>query len=592
VQKVVRKAEVEGALPAREPAIQNLPPRSDVGTVILHWATAIAFVVSLLTGLRIAGFGYVAPTFSQWLSPFLPQGEMWTWHFVASLALFFCSSAYVLYIFRSGLGARNKLSRVKMLVMAGAPRKRRWEAVNIGLHWFIYALITILTATGILLYLGYGGWWVWVHSVSALVGFAYIFVHVLTHYLYGGWWQLLRLFRPATLVQTWGVRPYPLLLASVAGLGTVAALAGIDWTTRDTLVISRVSGAPNLDGLIDDSIWANTEAVTVRTEQGANLGGTGESLVEVRAVHDGENVYFAFKWEDPSRSLRRVPLIKKQDGWHLLATDADRADVSDFYEDKLAVGFSRSAEFGSGESTYLGPKPLADKPAPIHGQGYHYTAEGKLMDVWQWKASRGGLLGYVDDQYFDRPREPKPAEVEGKARYQAGYWNDEGRTFYSYNYVGEAPGGYRGPVKVPHLPKDWQATVASLGRFDLDPDSSDSEGARWWMMTDTETVPYSPEIDATIPVGTVMPGVLIQGAYEGDRAEIRGAAKWTDGHWYLETSRPLQTGSKTDHDFLADQNLYMWVSVFDHTQIRHTRHVRPVRILIQDGDRAVATRSN
>ena len=48
------------------------------------------------------------------------------------------------------------------------------------------------------------------------------------------------------------------------------------------------------------------------------------------------------------------------------------------------------------------------------------------------------------------------------------------------------------------------------------------------MMTDSETVPYSPELDATIPVGTVMPGVLIQGNYEGDRADLRGAAKWTE----------------------------------------------------------------
>src|SRR5438270_8173482 len=36
------------------------PPRSDVGTIILHWSTAIAFVVSLLTGIRMATFGWVA----------------------------------------------------------------------------------------------------------------------------------------------------------------------------------------------------------------------------------------------------------------------------------------------------------------------------------------------------------------------------------------------------------------------------------------------------------------------------------------------------------------------------------------------------
>lgn len=563
------------------PRRAETPPRTDVGTILLHWATAIAFVVSLFTGLRMATFGYVAPRFAQWISPILPQGEMWTWHFFAGLGLFFCASGYLIYVRRSGLGARNALKRLRVMLMP-VVQKKRWESVNISLHWFAYALIAVMTATGVILYLGYGGWWVWIHSVAALIGFGYIFLHILTHYLYGGWWQLLRLFRPAQLVVTRAMRPYPLLIATVVGIATMAVAAGVDWSSRETLIIARVNTAPKLDGVLDDEVWTAARPVFVQTQQGANLGGTGESLVEVRAVHDGKKVYFAFRWEDPTRSLRRVPLVKQADGWHLLASRVDVADVADFYEDKLAIGFSRSPTFGSGESTYLGTQPLADKPPPLHGLGYHYTAPGNLMDVWQWKASRGGHLGRVDDQYFDTPRDLTPDEAAGRTRYQAGYWNDPGRTFYSYNYVGEPPGGFRGPVKVVRLPKDWKAMVAALGKFDLDPDSSDSEGARWWMMTDTETVPYSPELDAKIPVGTVMPGVLIQGEYEGDRADLHGAAKWKDGHWHLETVRALRTGSKYDHDFVPGQPLYMWVNVFDHSQIRHTRHARPVRVVVQE----------
>jgi cytochrome b561 len=557
------------------------PPRSDIGTIILHWTTAIAFVVSLVTGIRIATFGYVLPGLSQWLSPIMPQGEMWTWHFFSGLTLFFCASAYFIYLNRSGLTARNALKKARVAIMPVASRMR-WQAINVGLHWFIYALITVMMVTGVILYLGYGGWWVWVHSISAFIGFGYIFLHVVAHYLFGGWWQLFRLFRPAQLVVTQAVRPYPLLLAAAVGVATIALAAGVDWTTRDTLVITRVTGAPKLDGVLDDDVWPKARPIYVHTQQGANLGGTGESLVEVRAVHDGQQVYFAIKWGDPSRSLRRVPVIKKADGWHFVATHVDVADVNDFYEDKLALGFSRSPAFGSGEATYLGTKPLADKPPPVHGLGYHYTAPGNLMDVWQWKASRGGHLGYVDDQYFEAPRETTPAEATGKARYQAGYWNDPGRAFYSYNYPAVPPRTPSGPFKLQRLPKDWKATVAALGKFDLNPDSSDPEGARWWMMTDTETVSYSAELDATIPIGVILPAVLITGNYEGDRAELRGAARWKDGHWYLETMRALKTGSKYDHDFVPGHDLYMWVSVFDHTQIRHTRHARPVRIVTQE----------
>ena len=208
----------------------------------------------------------------------------------------------------------------------------------------------------------------------------------------------------------------------------------------------------------------------VHTHQGANLGGTGSSTVEVWAGRDDTKVYFAFKWQDPTRSMRRIPMIKREDGWHILHDRADLADVNTFYEDKIAVAFTTTATFGGGNSTYLGTKPLADKPPPFHERGYHYTEDGSLVDVWQWKASRGGHLGYVDDQYFGPPRDPTPAEAAGQARYQAGYWNDPGRAFYSYNYKGEPPGGFQGPVEVVRLPVDRQKTVKELGRFDLDPD--------------------------------------------------------------------------------------------------------------------------
>src|SRR5882757_8450601 len=123
------------------------PPRSDLGTIILHWTTAIAFVVSLLTGIRMATFGFTLPRLSQWLSPILPQGEMWTWHFVAGLGLFFCASAYLIYLNRGGLTARNALKKVRVALMPVAS-KMRWQAVNVGWHWFVYALITVMMVTG------------------------------------------------------------------------------------------------------------------------------------------------------------------------------------------------------------------------------------------------------------------------------------------------------------------------------------------------------------------------------------------------------------------------------------------------------------
>ena len=96
--------------------------------------------------------------------------------------------------------------------------------------------------------------------------------------------------------------------------------------------------------------------------------GPGASRVEIWAMRDDEKSYFAFKWQDPTRSLRRLPMIKREDGWHLLHDRADLADVNTFYEDKFAVAFTTTALFGSGNSTHLGAKPLGDKPAPLHAR--------------------------------------------------------------------------------------------------------------------------------------------------------------------------------------------------------------------------------
>src|SRR5262249_14709897 len=144
------------------------------------------------------------------------------------------------------------------------------------------------------------------------------------------------------------VKPKPLLIAACVGVAIAAGIAATDFLTRDTLVMRRVAKAPDPKLLLDDPVWATAQKVRIQTQQGINLGGTGASLVEVRAVHDGTKAYFAFRWEDPTESLRREPLIKQADGWHIIADNTYTDDVTGFYEDKFAVIFSTSNAFGSG----------------------------------------------------------------------------------------------------------------------------------------------------------------------------------------------------------------------------------------------------
>jgi hypothetical protein len=98
-------------------------------------------------------------------------------------------------------------------------------------------------------------------------------------------------------------------------------------------------------------------------------------------------------------------------------------------------------------------------------------------------------------------------------------------------------------------------------------------------MTEAESVPYAVELDQLIPVGTILPGVIIAGDFSGDRGDVRCAARWASGHWALEVARRLDTKSKFDVPLRS--GVFMRVAAFDHSQIRHTRHVRPIRLEVE-----------
>ncbi len=156
------------------------------------------------------------------------------------------------------------------------------------------------------------------------------------------------------------------------------------------------------------------------------------------------------------------------------------------------------------------------------------------------------------------------------------YYNpDEGKAFYVYNYIGDPVTHYHGTVGVHRLPIDHKKMTSLMGTIDLSTEAIEDEGSQWWMF-ENESVPYSPEKDAEIPVGTVIPGVLIQGEYSGSRADLLGGSRWQDDHWTLEVVRNMDTGQS--QDLAMKDGLFMWVSAFDHNQTRHTRHSRPVRL--------------
>jgi cytochrome b subunit of formate dehydrogenase len=582
------------------------PPRSDLGTVLLHWAVVAAVAVLMLTGLQIASDD---PRL-RFLEPVrfvFAHRNVWQLHVWAGLALFGIGVAYVTYVAKAGILARIKFDRVRRAGIFGNARSR-WGTINVLVHWMLLVALLIVMATGVLLYLGFGGLVVDVHLAGAAGILGLTLLHVCTHLAYGGMAQLLRILRPTTHLPTPTpnliellatavkeqdrrdvqhdatprsagtrrslaptVHAHPLVSAIAAGLAAAALAAAIDRGAEDELMMAQIaaSQAPTLDGDTSDVAWRHAIPVRVRTLHGANLDGTGSSSVEIRAVHDGTNAYIAVTWDDPTRSLKHLPLAKRADGWHLLQTVYDMDDESAYYEDSIAIMLSRETVPGGGAGIF-GPRNLPDRTQAAAPQRREVGSTSTLVDVWQWKAIRGGLAGFVDDMLVGGPADTGGDTLTLRP--------DAGRAPFATNFKAEGAGGYRGAVTPLRLPKDLASTTRALMRVDLDPEHSEQDGARWWL-TNEDSVPYASALDQKIPIGTVIPGIILSGTFDGDRGDVRCGARWAAGRWTLKISRRLSTGSGSD--IALSSGVLLWVAVFDHTQSRHTRHLRPIRLEVK-----------
>jgi len=608
--------------------------KTDIGTIILHWTLVVLLFVAVTTGLRIA---IDSPHDMTWLQIFdfvLPQDIVWTAHIPVGTALFALAIAYTIYLGKTGLSRRIRPDLTRLTGLTRS-RQARYGAINILLYWALFVVLVTQMVTGTMLYLGYGGAAADLHFYATWLIIGYFPCHIAVHYAQGGYSQLLRVFNPGRLapppapfdpfdlivaapdgkappprpVSAPGraianapdasrrdgeaaprrgsrsrtrngqvLHAHPFVVAIAGGVGSLAFLLSLDTATRDTLTVAVVpeDQIPSVDGDVSDAVWRIAKPVRIPTQQGANLDSEGQSFVEIKAVHDGSNIYFSFIWNDPTRSLKHLPLLKTADGWRLLQDGFDREDANSYFEDKFAVLFTTQYDLIPGDRTFhAGRKPLADKPASLSGRGLHYTTDGGYADVWQWRAANGGMLGWIDDAHFGPPAEPAQAQEQAMAPYKGGFAADPGVDLTSLNFEPRGPGGYSAPISPKRLPKDWRRVSSALGKVDLNPDHGDGEGTVWWL-SEADSTPYSAELDARIPAGTIVPGVLVEGSYTGDRADIRGAAKWAAGHWSLEAVRRLDTGS--EYDALLATGTYMRVSVFDHTQSRHTRHIRPIRL--------------
>ena len=313
----------------------------------------------------------------------------------------------------------------------------------------------------------------------------------------------------------------------------------------NTLVAVKAAAAPTLDGNPNDVAWQGAKPLAVKLYGGANFNG-GETTATLKAVTNGDRIYFLLQYADPTESLKRGPYQKQADGtWKKLKDPADKGgDDNVYYEDKWSIiwniddsiaGFN---ENGCAVFCHTGEgKPFGNK----------YTEKaGEVGDMWHHKGSRNGVWGFVDDQYVDSTRYDKDKSPN------AGRKGD--------------PGGpdYKGFNLVNGKPEFMNRNGNAANR-----------GGTYYIK-DGDQVAFD---DAKFKAGDEVASYVVF-PLKGDRSDISVAYKWQSGTWTYEVSRKLVTGSKYDVQFGDPAKAYHFgVSAFDNAQVRHAMSAEPLRMV-------------
>jgi hypothetical protein len=579
-------------LPERRRAPRS--PRAQLFVTISHWSMVLFLALSLLSGMRI-GWAHIESSLGGstgvWggvLGAVSPKGTLLgltliDFHVVAAFGMLLVAGVYAGYMLRSRASRRLQLTgqdlrKLSLGIRTGGFWRNKaalWSA-NLLVYWAAFGMITILAVTGTALYrLDWGLSTVlggydaarFVHGLLAYLLVPYTVLHIVLQWFFGRFWTIFK-------AQFYGSHLRAGLVSLAVVLPVVAGL--YLWNEMpETLTVVRMGGdvpAPVLDGDPSDAAWKNARAVTIRTVKGVN-NPQGHVDVTVKALHDGQHIYFQYEWRDADVSAKRWPLMKTASGWRVLQTAFETWDENVYYEDKLAMYITDVPNGSCAGTCHLGEGPHSAKGDK---HGLHYT-RGEVGDLWHWKSVRTNAMGaptgepgFLDDQHF-RGREPVPAKLT--KRYTGGYYGDPGRDGYILNFEKLDPSK---PVSETLVRPLFFPPTNGIAP---NPDPATSEqGVTWWIQR-ASAIPYTAAAD-TYPVGTLLPNVVIQ-PNEGDRADVRGQAQWRQGRWTLEARRALDTKSRYDVAFLPGKPVYISVATYNRTETRHTEHIRPVRVLLQ-----------
>lgn len=507
----------------------------------LHLSIIILATISLLTGLRIASVSHESLLF---FSAILPQGYLHYIHILNAYGIYTIGLIYMIYLFilreknmKKDIGKYHQIIRIFgyfiMLTLM----------ITGGMHLFNFSATAISMK---------------IHFYAALGLSVFLFLHACVYYLQHGGKLFLVLITFQRKISKKDI--FVVLFAILVYMGMYNYATILEY---HKLFIKKIplDTFIDIDGKLQEKAWKQANSLEIETYEGKNFN-HGKSAIRIAGLHNSQEIFLYVVWEDSTKSMKHLPLVKTKNGWKIKEHGFDHFDETLYYEDKLAILLSFDCSLGAAKTVHFGSKPLKNKPANWHGKGYHYSADGTIKDLWQWKAVRTNDMYLADDSFIGAPDSVRT----GERRYVAGYLPD-----------GKESGAYimnwQWYDKASVIPKRLPKKTVALDIFQH-PDTSTLWTIPWY-----EYALYTPENDHYAP-GTIMPSVLYaSNRFEGDRADVRAHGIWEKNHWTLELSRSMDT--KSEHDVALDDGVCLWISPFDHAQIGHSRHSLPIQLTFE-----------
>ncbi|MCB9936459.1 MAG: hypothetical protein H6840_12295 [Planctomycetes bacterium] len=297
----------------------------------------------------------------------------------------------------------------------------------------------------------------------------------------------------------------PTLVFAALAAGFAAAVAPISGQDAKPVPVAEVASltaesveaAPELSSELTEA-WSKLTPLKVPTTLGDKEGPT----VELRAVHDAGHIYIFARWADATESHVKKAWSFQDGKWTKLKGD----------EDRIAFAFNINSDLFAKEGC----------AGICHYGDFRVTEKGGKVDIWHWKAARGGRFSHADDQRITDAEENARGDDAGKGC----YGNNKNEDDTAPAYV-------------------WKKDADTRGAFNAD-----------------SSTPLTGEFEP--PKDYSVPSILLR-APDGSRGDIEARGAYKDGHWQVMLKRKLDTGHDDDAVFKVGEELTFSVSLFDDT---------------------------